>query len=160
MAELPDSDLDWIYLVDMKPYDPDLPGVRDYFFATDEMSFDNNDPDAPRRQYEARVDVAISLDMSMFGDPSAEDPTIGGISLPAFGVTTIDIDDDFIDQGILTEWQRSGFDDRAITIRRGLRYTNNLPSAFSDFEVLVDGLMIGGNEYEDCLLYTSPSPRD
>ncbi|KAA0572267.1 hypothetical protein FZ983_32365 [Azospirillum sp. B21] len=125
------------YLVELFPRDS-MGALHPLYLSTRDIALAANDPTAPNREYDGRVQVALVVKREMFADGR-----IGGKSLPAYGNgIEIAVDSDW-KAANYPLWKAWGWDGAQARVLQGPRGS----TSYAAYSVLWDGQCTGENSF-------------
>lgn len=145
MAELANPDLDWVYFVEMHPFHKADEEEQPIYIATADVFFDAADPDAPNREYNGIVDVALSVSRSI----SISNGGVSADAQPDYGGVMAMVDDELADDAVagVPRWKGCAFDDYPCRVLRGLPPKDGAPWRYASLEVVGNFITLGGNSW-------------
>lgn len=125
------------YLVELFPRDSSGT-IHPVYLSTRDIALSPTDPTAPNREYDGRVQVALSIKREMFADGR-----IGGKSLPAYG-NGVEVAVDTAWKAVnYPLWKAWGWDGAQARVLQGPRGA----PLYASYTVLWDGLCTGENSF-------------
>lgn len=125
------------YLVEVFPRDS-TGTIHPQYLSTRDIAMASTDPTAPNREYDGRVQVALSVKREMYADGR-----IGGKSLPAYGNgIEIAVDTDWKATNYPL-WKAWGWDGAQARVLQGPRSS----TSYAAYSVLWDGQCTGENSF-------------